>query len=310
MKETDIPKQELLLFKQAVLRHSEYFDVNFVNAKYAKSCSNIIADPFDQNIVKLIKQALIDEKPLSLIRLGDGEVNLLTFSAYPDTPILNYYVAEQSVNKRAHSFNVSKGTLIQLAEMMHQSINNADVLGLLGLWRLKPVTVEHFINNKGINIRGMVGHWRGLDYLMNMGNKTLFNDKIIVSAHCYFSFLEHLDYLFSGLDGLEVLLINNQSKSLVALSNKYPEVRFKTINLPASDRPLIFNEPYFLDETCARLPQNLTGVLVLIGSGPWAEFYCHWVKERGGVGVDLGTGFDLLVGKFTRPIHRKVIQKS
>lgn len=309
MNESDIPNKEMTLFRQRVLKHPEYFNVDFINEQYVSYCSTMVADPFDKKITMLIKQAWVNKKPLSLIRLGDGEVNLLTYQAYPETPKLNYFVAEQSVNKRAHSFKVSEETLVQLAEMMHHSLINADIVGLLGIWRLKQVTVEQFLNNKGIKIRGRVGHWRGLDYLLSMAANNFFNGKTLVTAHCYFSIIENLEMLFSGLNGLEVLLINNQSKALYVLANQYPKINFKAINIPASERPLIRNKPYFLEETEANLPNNLSGVLVLIGSGPWAEIYCQLVKERGGIGVDIGTGFDLLVGKLTRPIHRKVISK-
>ena len=310
MKETDIPEQELLLFRQEALSHPEYFDVNYLNKQYAKSCLKVIRDPFDIKVVNLIKQALALKKPLSLIRLGDGEVNLLTYSSYSKTPKLNYFVAEQSTNKRSQSFNVSEYTLLQLADMMHQAVLSADVLGLLGVWRLKPVTVQQFLKNDGINTRGMVGHWRGIDYLLKMKDNKAFKSKAIVSAHCYFSLLEHLDSLFSEFNGSEVLLINNQAKPSEVLLDKYPNVKFTTINLPASQRPLTYDTPYFLEAVGASLPEDLTGVLVLIGAGPWAEFYCQWVKERGGVGVDFGTGFDLLIGKNTRPIHRKIKSTS
>ena len=88
MTEGDVPKQELLMFEQAVLSGLEYFDVNYVKTQYTQHCSEVIADPFDLKVVKLIQQALKEKKPLSMIRLGDGEVNLLTYSCYPNTPKL------------------------------------------------------------------------------------------------------------------------------------------------------------------------------------------------------------------------------
>ena len=50
----------------------------------------------------------------------------------------------------------------------------------------------------------------------------------------------------------------------------------------------------------------LGGTLTLIGAGPWAEIYCDEVKKRGGVAIDIGSGFDILSGHFSRPVHGKV----
>ena len=52
------------------------------------------------------------------------------------------------------------------------------------------------------------------------------------------------------------------------------------------------------------LGKDLIGVLCLIGARPWAEFYCTWVKERGGVAVDIGSAFDLLAGTPIRSFHQ------
>ena len=56
------------------------------------------------------------------------------------------------------------------------------------------------------------------------------------------------------------------------------------------------------------MPNDLRGCLCLIGAGPWAEIYCTWVKQRGGVAIDLGSGFDLLEGKVTRVMHKEILE--
>jgi hypothetical protein len=61
--------------------------------------------------------------------------------------------------------------------------------------------------------------------------------------------------------------------------------------------------PDFLAEVASQLPQDLRGWCCLIGAGPWAEIYCSWAKQRGGVAVDIGSGFDLLAGTPSRPAH-------
>ena len=62
--------------------------------------------------------------------------------------------------------------------------------------------------------------------------------------------------------------------------------------------------PNFLASFEKMLRHDLAGSLVLVGAGPWAEFYCTVAKQRGAVAVDIGSGFDLLSGRNTRPFHR------
>ena len=68
--------------------------------------------------------------------------------------------------------------------------------------------------------------------------------------------------------------------------------------------------PDFLLDVEDRLPADMQGCLCLVGAGVWSEIYCTWVKRRGGVGVDIGSGFDLLAGKVTRPFHRAALGSS
>jgi hypothetical protein len=90
------------------------------------------------------------------------------------------------------------------------------------------------------------------------------------------------------------------------LKIKYPYVDFEYI--PVGDTVDRSNRPTFLFKIFAALPQDMSGCLCLIGAGPWAEIYCTWVKQRGGVALDIGSGFDLLDGKLLRPIHKLLDQ--
>ncbi len=50
----------------------------------------------------------------------------------------------------------------------------------------------------------------------------------------------------------------------------------------------------------------MRGCFCLVGAGFWAEIYCTWIKQRGGVAIDIGSGFDLLDGTAPRPVHRSL----
>ena len=39
------------------------------------------------------------------------------------------------------------------------------------------------------------------------------------------------------------------------------------------------------------------GALFLVGAGVFGKIYCHWIKQRGGVAVDIGSIFDSWAGE-------------
>jgi hypothetical protein len=41
----------------------------------------------------------------------------------------------------------------------------------------------------------------------------------------------------------------------------------------------------------------MAGTLCLVGAGMWAELYWTWIRRRGGVAVDIGSGMVLLAGQ-------------
>lgn len=97
------------------------------------------------------------------------------------------------------------------------------------------------------------------------------------------------------------------------MTRKYPESEFEHVAVGKSrdpGHPDAAIAPEFLLEVENALSRDLRGCLCLVGAGVWAEIYCTWIKRNGGVGVDIGSGFDLLAGKATRPIHQSVLGAS
>jgi hypothetical protein len=102
------------------------------------------------------------------------------------------------------------------------------------------------------------------------------------------------------------LLITDRIGLEVTLASRFPD---KPLELLAVGRPRAAGEPGipdFLLEVDRKLPLDMRGCCCLIGAGPWAEIYCGWVRQRGGVAIDIGSGFDLLDGAVSRPIHTEL----
>ena len=140
--------------------------------------------------------------------------------------------------------------------------------------------------------------------MLNLANKGIFRNALIASAHLYFSVVQNLSEIM--LCANKVFIFSDRKSVADKLIKKYQNSSIEYIQVgKQTDLPL-GEKPGFLVTVNSMLPQDMTGTLSLIGAGPWAEIYITWIKQKGGVAVDIGSGFDLLDGQVTRPIHRSM----
>jgi hypothetical protein len=239
-----------------------------------------------------------------VIRLGDGEANLITYAgAHSATPDLDWYAAAQIVEMQADRFAPSPDLLFALRSALELSMLTADIVGVLGLWTHVPVVVERVLMRLSSEPRGISGQIRAR-YLALKLPDLLPQSAVIASAHLYVGVLVNLDRLLTAAE--RTVCITGRDAAVAKLRSRRPELAIEHIAV-GSDPICDENVPStlgFLHRVRDALPGDAQGVLHLVGSGPWSEIYCQWIKERGGVAVDLGSGFDLLAGISSRPVHR------
>lgn len=187
---------------------------------------------------------------------------------------------------------------------MHTSMVAADVVGVLGLWRPNQISLQSFVENQSINIRGKVGQWRGIEYIKGCLESGELAGKKLVSAHCYFGIVKHLGHILNFTEKL--FIISNNREVVEYIRDRYQRLEVIQITAKETKKPPTSCVPVFFEEIKAQIPDQMEGSLSLIGAGPWAELYCSWVKDRGGVAVDLGSGMELIVGEKTRPVHAHI----
>lgn len=299
-----IPQSELKYFLDCIHAHPEYLDPTEVQECYGALQFDVLPDPFGYSIICKIKTALKQRKALSVIRIGDGEANILSFSAYSATPNLNEYAFKKICAMQQDTFRLNKGTMICLQEMLFSALVQADIIGIIGLWRAGCPTVKDLKTMFLNDYRGISGHWRAIDFMLKLASQGIFQNKTLASAHLYFSILKYLPELL--LVAKKVIIISNRDAIMDKLTAKYPKLSISFIQIGKVDKSQLSDSPDFLVTAQRQLPDNLQGTLCLIGAGIWAEIYCSWVKQRGGVGIDIGSGFDLLDGEITRPVHKKL----
>jgi len=302
----NLPADEIDEVVEFISKNSKYLDFEHVKGLYRSYNLPPVTTPFSAEILSPVKTALQKNTGLSVVRIGDGEANLLTYGAYPATPHLNNYVVKKIISMQQDSFAVNEHWNVILRDLMMGAVAQADIVGVLGFWRSPPYpTIESILQQFSNDVRGISGQWRAIDYMLHLAREGMLQNKLITSAHLYFSVLEHMDDLIPLAK--KVLIISDKATVVQKLQRKYPTSDFEYIAVGTTTEELRCSAtPIFLSQVFSSLPLEMNGYLCFVGAGPWAEIYCTWIKQRGGVGIDLGSGFDLLEGIVTRPVHRKV----
>lgn len=307
VKSGPIPEQEIVSFGEEVAAHSWCLNPRELAAFYRKWNLEVIPDYCAPEIAHHISKALSAGLPLSVVRIGDGEANVLRCRYESVTRSLDRRVARKSILKQSDHFIADDHWLQKMGARMEDSIREADIVGVLGLW---PDTgagpsVDNFVSKLEKNRRGAAGSWYGRHELCGMAQKGLLTGKIITSAHLYFGLVAQMRGLIDAAD--RILCMTDKEAVVKKIEDIAggKEVLHIPVGTQRQDRSPP-DHPDFLAATEALLPQDLSGSLVLIGAGLWAEFYAGAVKRRGGVGVDIGSGFDLMAGQKTRSIHQHI----
>ena len=313
--EADIREREIDTFRRQVSSKAAYDDPNRIIETFRTLGLTVLPGKFNAQVVTRIIVAIREGTPLSVIRMGDGEGSVVAFRAYAGTPNLDRHTLETTVSIMKDSFQLSELWMTILRDLLLLAVRQADIVGVVGLgtserFGLIPRS-ERILRRLSHEFRGAVGAWRSIDLMIRFAEEGLLSGKTIAHAKLYFSILENLDELMSNAP--RVICINDNVEVSHAMRNKYPDSEFQHIatgQAGHASRGDTLAAPEFLGDVENQLPEDLQGCLCLVGAGIWAEIYCTWIRQRGGVGVDIGSGFDLLAGKVTRPVHRGVLGET
>lgn len=291
-------------FRQFLERNPQLFDTDGVADHYRSTGNHVVPSPFGSEISDHIAEALKIGRPFSVIRIGDGESNLLTYGYDPESQELEDFAVASIVAKQKDRFRIAEPWQIVLKAMMCWAIASADIVGVCGVWRPgSAADLDEEVALFSRNPRGVSGYWRGIDYVMAMAEQSLLTGKTITSAHLYFGVLENLETMVTA--ARRVVCVTDRNSAFLGLVSRFPDCQFAFIDAVQSTSTEN-SSPVFFSNMSQRLGHDLSSVLFLVGAGPWSEFYCTWIKERGGVAVDIGSAFDLLAGDLSRPVHKLV----
>lgn len=228
----------------------------------------------DEGILEIIKRP----EPISIIRLGDGEMGVL--NGYRDPANYTRILVRQ--------LGVSPSFLDagRIRENLIEAINGADVLGLPfgkekhgGYWANWQKLLDEF-----------APVWREkkqtyIDINNHFLDKSYFDEILQGIETLNYIGCRPLDYEFERRYG-----IKNVKSYIIA-----PEMAFTS----GYEGKTHFPKQY--DEINGWLHENrFDGQLCLVAAGFTGKIYCNWFRDAGGRAFDVGNVMDLWAGKATR----------
>jgi hypothetical protein len=266
----------------------------------------------DREIIESIRRSATEGKPLSLIRLGDGEGIVLSLDDDTWLQDLAYLHGHWGAER------VTLGALAEAKDDLEAAVRGADIIGIRS--DIVDVSVpDDLLENVGSEIRDFVishFHLRAdeRDRLSTIAARRLALVHRVLSQvdwstdQRFCSAWIHWELLATGalsemLDEARHVGLVTARPELEHMVARRFDVRVSSVLVP--DKVVEGAEPgshvpdrYREVRSELRFPE---GTLVLVGAGIPGKAYCQWLKESGCVAIDVGSVFDAWIGKASRP---------
>ena len=220
-----------------------------------------------------VRGRLRERRPMSVIRLGDGEGAIMGYPTITSRKHVN-----RSLRIWLRTIDVPDPDVRRLADELKLAIRNADILGVprqaqiasgMHLWRAVVDALETFdLVRPGTALTHTALH------------------RLLQHALLYRPLLEGADYV--GVVSCRRVVHALREVFGVA------EVQWYGVRGELEDTGDV-QTPHFPDgfeELRETLHVPYPGALFLVGAGVFGKIYCHWIKQRGGIAVDIGSIFD------------------
>ncbi|GEA07011.1 hypothetical protein KUL42_17720 [Alteromonas sp. KUL42] len=234
-------------------------------------------------VADFLIQRIEAKLPTSLIRLGDGEGELMGFPTISSRKEVN-----RSLRVWFDDVSMPDEELEVLSHSIREAVRNADVLGI--------PREKQKLRHKGYQqVFDTIEHY-------NLAKSNMaFTD---AGIHRYLTFCQLYrkilkDREFVGLIG---------ARDISGIIKEYFRVNETKNYIVRAEREFLGEElgchfPDRYKEIYETLDVPYQGALFLVGAGGLGKIYCHWIKQRGGIAIDVGALFDAWSGVRSRLVH-------
>jgi hypothetical protein len=300
-------------YDQALLEYRQYC-ADFKARRVAESVlaslerlgdRNLIDPTSDERFWARVRDDVVGRKPFSLLRLGDGEGNVLFHHQHRERyPDLAHWCLSQIWRQMFGQPPRDAGIWSRLASAMAEAVLGADYLGLPFAadveWGLQEGERRENLESKPIHVRGAGGYIPVWDFISLhaldawFGQITVSHRLIHAWSSGYFGgFIEAAGNV--SIVSCYPDLLHRLHQAGKVTSGRAYRIPPQASNVKTTQANRHFPERYEeIDTDLAR--QDLTGRLFFVGAGLIGKLYCDRIKRQGGMAVDVGSMMDVWMG--------------
>lgn len=296
-------------FLEKVLEESkDYIDVveSYIDIK------GQFNDLGDRNLINPNNHDVLEEKltmlirnktPFSLIRLGDGEGDLLFWSNYKDKyPYLASLCMIRILSIMFGKKAPTKKDWDRLANYMNDAIENSDFLGVPN-YHQTSLTLQKIKNNEStdFDFRGQIGVIGVRTFLASKPSSSL-QRKTFCNCHVHKSIIVFIERLLIGAEYVSAIscypnILDILSKKFEIKAGNLLEIPPQASNISSSPKDSHYPDRFYEIVDLINTPGYIKkGELYLVGAGLLGKYYCSLVKKQGGMAIDVGSMLDVLMG--------------
>ncbi|HYD70561.1 glycosyltransferase [Azospirillum sp.] len=298
--------QALRRFADGFDRLRERFPAFLVDSGWRRASAEAVAD----RIIAAHRAG----RPFSLVRLGDGEGNFLPYPAGQEAHAGPDRDATQRIWWGAARLEGAAADAMTAA--LARAVRNADVVGVPDLSRLcygLPLPTPPFLFHSWHDYRGLLAI---LDHLGRQGSGggegALFAPgQTITSCHIHADLAAWGQYerLFAAVG--RVSLVTCHPALPDALARRFGVAIGQLYRIPHEAKYAAQfgyadagdHYPHAFRALERTLAVRAPGEVFLVAAGFLGKMYCDWIKDRGGIALDVGSVVDHWCGFATRSLH-------
>jgi hypothetical protein len=246
--------------------------------------------------------ALREGRPLSLLRVGNGEGNAISMTKEKLHPLQVATFYREFVSQ--NGISVPQDAAIGFCRNVKSALTSADILGFRSFRFDERALIETSIEE--LDSYAALGFLYAREFLQDGFKEGRWLRTVITSAWIHLDLIPFLDEIMTAAESIVVITGRDQLHD--AVRSRVGSRLRDFIAIPVQGfQPPSLEDSHFCrayPAVCERLRRDMTGTLVLVGAGLFGKIYCHIAQQNGAVAVDLGSAFDVLCGLNTRPVHQ------
>ena len=266
---------------------------------------------YGREVGEALRKLICDRRPTSLIRLGDGEGNVLASLDCGEYEVLYALGTHRLLDLMFGGRKFSKPEIEEITVGLRRAVLDADILAIPDTARIsfchKGATAQLAAGRDTVDVRGVVGTLNAVRltrHLLQAGGRV---PDLVTNCYVHVQLMDAYPDVLHGLPFLGIISCYHDIGELLrrrfaidgdVIVYNIPE---QAVNI--GRQPDIEHFPTVYNRVLHDLDVPFSGAVFLVAAGILGKIYCSHIKSKGGIAIDIGSVADVWVGKGTRPYH-------